>query len=128
MRYGGGWHGPAYGGGYAGPYGYGRYPAYAGPAYVGYPSYYGGYYGYPYNNGWVAIGAGIVGAMLGAMMVAPPVYAYPVPAPPPPAVVQQCPDGSTVPIGSYCAAPQSPPPQPAPEPVQPAAPERGERG
>ena len=59
--------------------------------------------------------------MLGSVLVPRPVYVYPVPAPPPPApATQQCPDGSIIPVGTYCPAP----PQAAPAP----APERGERG
>ena len=128
QRYG---HGGRWHGGYAGAhYGYGGY-GYRGYGYrgYGYRPYYGyrayhPYYGYP---AW-----GFLGAMLGAVLVPRPVYYYPVlPSPPPPApAYQQCPDGSTVPVGSHCVVIQSAPapaPAPAPPPVmapQPA-PERG---
>jgi hypothetical protein len=64
--------------------------------------------------------------MIGSMMVPRPVYVYPVPPPPQHAApaTQQCPDGSVIPVGSYCPAP----PQAAPAPAPAPAPERGERG
>jgi hypothetical protein len=43
-------------------------------------AYYGGYYGYPYyhNGAWIAVGAGILGVMLGSVLVPRPVYVYPI--------------------------------------------------
>jgi len=113
----GGWHGGypgshyAYGGYYHRPY-YG-YVVYR--PYRPYYPYYGGYYRYP------------VWGMLGVMIAPPPVYVYPVPPPPPVAPpIQHCPDGSAIPIGSYCAAPPAAPaPAPVPAPVPQPAPERG---
>jgi hypothetical protein len=114
-------YGGRYAGGYGGRYAYG-YPAYYGRAYAAYPRYYG-YAGYPryygyhnhYNNGaWIAVGAGLLGVMLGAALARPRVYAYPYqpyvqqpvyPNQAPPAqapATQQCPDGSTVYAGNYC--------------------------
>src|SRR4029453_7018355 len=93
----------------------------------GYPAYYGGYYGYHHHDddAWIAVGAGIVGVLVGSVIARPPVYVYPMPPPPPAApATQQCPDGSIIPAGSYCPEPPSPAPAPAPAP----APERGERG
>ena len=124
-------YGGRYVGGYGGRYAYG-YPAYYGrgyaaypryygyaryPRYYGYPGYYGGYYGYHrnYNDAWIAVGAGVLGVMLGAALARPRVYPYPYqpyvqhpyvyPNEAPPAqapAAQQCPDGSTVPAGNYC--------------------------
>ncbi len=144
-RHGGGWHGggPSYArgyvggyggrygyrGGYGGRYGYGGGPVYYGPRYGGYRGYggypgyygYGGYYGGYYDNGaWIAVGAGILGGIIGSAIARPRVerYYYPYEAQPPPPLpqqapaIQQCPDGSTIPMGSYCAAP--PPPAPLP--------------
>jgi len=124
--HGGGGHGGGgqgyqrvYGGGYGGyrPYqGYGGYPGYYG---------YGGYYGNDHhdndNGVWIAIGAGILGFVLGSAVSQRqvPRYGYPSQAPPPTApTTLQCPDGSTIPVGSYC---------PAPPPAAPAPP-MGERG
>jgi hypothetical protein len=131
--YGGGWHGGGgygYRGGYAGIPAYGGYRTYGGyRGYGGYPAYYvyPGYYGH-YNNGaWIAVGAGILGVMLGSVIARPYVYPYPPPvvyAPPAPVATQQCPDGSTIPAGSYCPAapaPVAPPPVATPYP----SPERG---
>jgi hypothetical protein len=117
--YGGGWHG-GYAGGYHRYGGYGGYRPYYG--YGGYRSYYGGYGGYGGYYGYPVWG--FLGAMLGAIIAAPrPVYVYPMP-PPPAAVppVQQCPDGSTVPMGYQCAAPST---APAPAPTPQPGPERG---
>lgn len=130
-RYGGGYGHGGHGHGYGGRYGYGGYggywPYYGYGAYGGYPAYYGyggypGYYGYGhYENGaWIAVGAGILGAVVGAAIAHPHdnYYAYPgeappqaVPAPVAPAV-QRCPDGSVIPQGNYCmeAQPVAPPP------------------
>lgn len=116
--------------GYPVRYGYRAYGAY--PYYRGYGGY-RGYYGYHRygNDAWIAVGAGLLGVMIGSAFVPryPYPYAYPrvvyVPVaypPPPPPPVQQCPDGSTVPMGSYCAAlpqhqaPPLPPAPPAPMP------------
>ena len=120
MGYGGHWHG-----GYAGArYGYGGYGYRPYYGYRAYHPYYGGYYGYA---AW-----GFLGAMLGAVLVPRPVYYYPVlPPPPPPApAYQQCPDGSTVPVGSHCVVIQSAPaPAPAPSPAPVVAPQPApERG
>ena len=120
-------YGGRYVGGYGGRYAYG-YPAYYGRGYAAYPRYYGyarypRYYGYPgyygyhrnYNDAWIAVGAGVLGVMLGAALARPRVYPYPYqpyvqhpyvyPNQAPPAqapAAQQCPDGSTVPAGNYC--------------------------
>jgi hypothetical protein len=103
QRYGGGWHGGGWYGGHRGYYGY--------RPYYGYPGYYG-YGPYPYYNGaWVAVGAGVLGVMIGSAIARPYYYPYPYapviyapPPPPPTVVVQQVP-----------AAP------PAPAPAPPAA-------
>ena len=152
--HGGGWHGGHRGGGYvyAGRHGYagnpvyyarggyGAYPVYGGyggpvayPAYgyggyAGYPGYYGygGYYDHHYHNdgAWIALGAGVVGVIVGSILARPRVYYYPVEAPPPPApppapqpapVTPRCQDGSPVPVGGYCTAP---PAEPAPRPAR----------
>jgi hypothetical protein len=120
MGYGGHWHG-----GHAGVhYGYGGYGYRPYNGYGGYRPYYGGYYGYP---AW-----GFLGAWLGAVLVPRPVYYYPVlPHPPPPVpAYQQCPDGSTLPVGSHCVVIQSAPaPAPAPPPAPVVAPQPApERG
>jgi hypothetical protein len=129
--HGGGGHGyqrgyGGYGGGYVGRYGYSSNPVYYGyrgyggyrpyPGYAGYPGYYGygGYYGHD-NDAWIAIGAGILGFVLGSVVSqrqAPP-YGYSGEGPPPAApATHQCPDGSTIPVGVYCQAPPPPAPQP----------------
>ena len=150
----GGWHGGGshgynrgYGGGYVNRYAYGGYPGYyrgyggyrpyyggayyGGPyygGYVGYPGYYGygGYYGHHnhHNDAWIAVGAGVLGVVIGSAIAHRQVYpyGYHTQAPPPPA--QQCPDGSTIPAGSYCPEPPAPALPPAPEPPLPS-PERG---
>ena len=141
----GGWHGGgahgynrAYGGGSESRYGYGGYPGYYGGyrvyrpyygGYVGYPGYYGygGYYGHHHhhhNDAWIAVGAGFLGVVIGSAIAHRHVYpyGYSTQAPPPPA--QQCPDGSTIPAGSYCPEPPAPALPPAPAPPLPA-PERG---
>ncbi len=124
---------PVYGG-YGGPvaypaYGYGAYGAYgAYGGYAGYPGYYGygGYYDHHYHNdgAWIALGAGVVGVIVGSILARPRVYYYPVEAPPPPApppppqpapVTPRCQDGSPVPVGGYCTAP---PAEPAPRPAR----------
>src|SRR3954447_21051560 len=117
---------------YAAYGGYVGYPRYAG--YAGYPAYYGypGYYGYHdhYNDAWIALGASIFGVMLGTIVA--PRYASPYPYPPvayapPPQqqpqsqpqpqpqaapVTPHCVDGSPIPAGGYCTAPQPAPPGP----------------
>lgn len=127
----------AYAARYVAPYRYGAYPVYYGgryaayPRYYGYagyhPAYYGGYYGYHHhhsNDAWIAVGAGALGVMLGAMLARPRVYAYPYhpyvqqPYVQQPYVeqapvtheptMQQCPDGSTIPAGNYCPEPRRP--------------------
>lgn len=141
--HGGGWHGGGshgYQRGYGARYGgwnryggsavvYGRrasvgYPAYYGyGGYGGYPGYYGygGYYGHHHhhdNGVWIALGAGLVGVILGSALSRPYVYQYPYPTqapPPPPAppaapVTPRCQDGSPVPVGGYCTGPPSEPP------------------
>lgn len=142
--HGGGWRNGWQGGGpgyqrgyvkgYGGRYAYGRsvyygYPGYGGyrpyGGYVGYPGYYGygGYYGHGHhhhNNGaWIAVGAGLLGVVLGSVIAHRHVYPYgyvnQAPPPPPPPATQQCPDGSTVPAGNYCPEP-APAPAPAPPP------------
>lgn len=132
-------HPRAYGGRYVAPYRYGGgYPAYYGGRYGAYPRYgyggyypryygYGGYYGHHHhnNNAWIAVGAGALGVMLGALLARPRVYPYPyqpyaqqpyvqqqpyveqAPAQQAPAM-QQCPDGSTIPAGNYCPEPRRP--------------------
>lgn len=145
--HGGGWnvggsHGyqRGYVGGYPGRYGYGRnvvnygyggyggYPGYVGyRGYAGYPRYYGyrGYYGHHHdhdnNNGvWIALGAGVLGLIVGSALSRPRVYqhAYPSAAPPPPPPqppapeVPRCQDGTPVPVGGYCTAPPPVPPPP----------------
>jgi len=92
--YGGHWHGGYYGGHY-GYRGYGYRPYYG-----HYRPYYAGYYCYA---PW-----GFLGVMLGAVLVPRPVYYYPVVPPPPPPIAQyqQCPDGSTVPVGTHCVIPR----------------------
>ena len=140
----GGWHGGGshgynrgYGGGYVNRYAYGGYPGYY-RGYGGYRPYYGGYVGYPgyygyggyyghhhhHNDAWIAVGAGVLGVVIGSAIAHRQVYpyGYHTQAPPPPA--RQCPDGSTIPAGSYCPEPQAPALPPAPEPPLPS-PERG---
>lgn len=141
QRYGGrphGWHGGGghgYQRGYGGRYryggnvayhgyrGYGGYPGYYGyGGYVGYPRYYGygGYYGHHHhdNDGvWIALGAGVLGLLVGSALARPRYYQYaypsaPPPPPPPPAApampaTPRCQDGSPVPPGGYCTAPPS---------------------
>ena len=121
----------AYAGRYVGRYVYPGYPAYYGArvypryyGYGGYPGYYryGGYYGYHgyyhHHHGddaWIAVGAGALGILLGTLIAQPRAYAYPYhpyvhqPYVQQPYVyqnhapqAQQCPDGSTVPAGTYC--------------------------
>jgi len=132
-------HPRAYGGRYVTPYAYGGYPAYYGGRYGAYPrSYgyggyypryygYGGYYGHHHhhnNNAWIAVGAGALGVMLGALLARPRVYPYPYQpyvqqpyvqqqpyveqAPQQAPQMQQCPDGSAIPAGSYCPEPRRP--------------------
>jgi len=122
-------------GGYVGRYGYGSNPVYYGYrgyggyrpyGYVGYPGYYGygGYYGHDDNdNGvWIAIGAGILGFVLGSVVSqrqATP-YSYPSQAPPPPPAAPapatpRCQDGSPIPVGGYCQGPPPPVQQPGGE-------------
>ena len=102
---GGGWHGGSgrWHRGSGGWYGGGGYAGYGG--YYGYRPYYGNYYGYPgyhggYHDGWIAVGAGVLGVLIGSA-IARPAYAYPYPVYAPPPV---------------------PPPAPVPAPVQPAPP------
>lgn len=134
-RHGGGWHGggggyqrgyAGYGGrhgyygyrgngGYRGYYGYGGYY----PRYYGYGGYYGGYYHHHDNDGvWIALGAGLLGLIVGSAIARPRVYqyAYPnaappppqAPAPAPPPTTPRCQDGSPVPPGGYCTGPSEP--------------------
>jgi hypothetical protein len=143
---GGGWHGGgqsnhrgygggyrrSYGGGYGygGPvyYGHGGYGGYPYYGYGGYPGYYGygGHYGYGYhdNDAWIAIGAGILGAMLGAAIAQHPVNHYGYPSQPPPQAdappepargTPRCQDGSPIPVEGYCQGPPPPVQQPAAE-------------
>lgn len=104
---------PAYGG-------YRPYGAYGYPVYGGYPGYYYGHHNH-YNDAWIAVGAGLVGVVLGAMVAQPRVYRYPYPqaAYPQQPQMQQCPDGSTIPVGAYCPAPQAPAQPPPAEPPVP---------
>lgn len=123
---------------YSGYGGVARYPAYyryggygGYPGYYGYGGYYGhgGYYGYHHNDGaWIALGAGVVGIIVGSILARPRVYQYynPYEAPPPPPAPQPqqapatplCQDGTPVPVGGYCTAPPA-------EPVLPPKPARG---
>ena len=116
QRYGyaGHWHG-----GY--PHAHYAYGGYGYRPYYGYRAY-RPYYGYaPWAFPW----------FIGAVFAPPPVYVYPVlpppPPPPPPAPqYQQCPDGSTVPVGSHCVVHQAiPAPAPAPVIAPQPTPERG---
>ena len=104
---------PAYGG-------YRPYGAYGYPVYGGYPGYYYGHHNH-YNDAWIAVVAGLVGVVLGAMVAQPRVYRYPYPqaAYPQQPQMQQCPDGSTIPVGAYCPAPQAPAQPPPAEPPVP---------
>lgn len=141
-------HGPggyayprAYGGRYVAPRVYGGYPAYYGGGYGVYPRHYGyggyggyypryyGYGGYYHdyhhhhgNDAWIAVGAGALGVMLGALLARPRAYPYPYHpyaqqpyqqpyvehAPQQAPAMQQCPDGSTIPAGNYCPEPHRP--------------------
>ena len=144
--HGGGWHGGGrqgyqrgYRGGYGSRHGYGGQPYYSHRGYGGYghygkygayPGYYGyggyrghgGYYGYDYgNDAWVAIGAGLLGAVIGAVVAQPreyrEVYEEPPQAEP---ATHQCPDGSIIAVEDQCAEP--------PPPALPPPPPSGERG
>ena len=131
------WHGgggygyrSGYASGYGGWSGYSGYPAYPGyqgyggyyPGYGGYPGYYGynGYYGHYHHHGddaWIAVGAGILGVMLGSVIAQGHAhsYGYPNQAPPPPPAAPapatpapatpRCQDGSPIPVGGFCQGP-----------------------
>ena len=102
--------------------GYRPYRAYGYPVYGGYPGYYYGHHHYHNDGAWIAVGAGLVGVALGAMIARPRAYYYypypqaTYPQQQPQPQMQQCPDGSTIPVGSYCPA------QPAPAQSYPAEP------
>jgi hypothetical protein len=119
---GGGWHGGWHGGGWGGG-GYGGWHGYYRPYGYGNAYYYGGYPHYGYGYPWFALGA-LFAPVFYPPPPPPPVYYHPVPAAAPAApTTQQCPDGSTIAVGSYC-----PQPAPGPAPLPAPAPERGERG
>jgi len=122
--------GGGYQSGYGGGYGYGGYQPYYGyGGYGGYGGYYGygGHYGYHHdhdNGAWIAIGAGILGVLLGSAISHHQAYhyGYPYQAPPPPPppaapgpVTPRCQDGSPIPAGGYCQGPPPPVQQPMPE-------------